>query len=60
MIDSGPDSLTYNTVVETYSQVIDTHAATPETDGLPVGKLRFNVAVSPDGSVASAAAISIV
>jgi hypothetical protein len=36
VIDSGPDSLTYNTVVDTYSQVIDTNAATPETDGLPV------------------------
>ncbi len=38
----------------TYDQVIDTNAATPDIDGLPVGQLPFNVALSPDGSVAYA------
>ncbi len=47
VVDIDPASPTYN-------QVIDTNAATPDIDGLPVGQLPFNVAVSPDGSVAYA------
>jgi len=45
VIDIDPNSPTYN-------QVIDVDPTTTETDGLPVGNLPFNSAVSPDGSVA--------
>jgi len=47
VIDVDPASPTYN-------QVIDVNPDTPEIDGLAVGQLPFNVAVSPDGSVAYA------
>ncbi len=45
VVDIDPASPTYN-------QVIDANPATPGVDGLPVGNLPYNVATSPDGSVA--------
>lgn len=36
----------------TFEQFIDVNPDTPELDGLPTGALPYNVAVSPDGSLA--------
>ncbi|RDH75849.1 hypothetical protein DVS77_24255 [Mycolicibacterium moriokaense] len=44
VLDTDPSSPTYN-------MLVDVDPTTPETDGIAVGTLPYNAAVSPDGSV---------
>jgi len=49
---SGLSVIDIDPASATYDQVVDVDPSTPEVDGVPVGVAPFDVAVSPDGSVA--------